>query len=80
MNWKEPFERFAKYAANLALLDAENIDVEDLRRVNFTCNGEEYTIRMWNIRGDVITDYTLYKMLPGQGGKTIYNCGNYELR
>lgn len=86
MDWKEPFIRFAKYAAKLGLMDAENIVVDDdLRRVYFTYKGDEYTIRMWNIgKNNRITDYTVYKTVPseygGTCGKTLYSGGNYELK
>lgn len=86
MEWKEPFERFAKYAASLGLMEAENIDVETdcLDRIFFTYKGEEYTIRMWNINPNgLITSYTVFKTIPsewgGTCGKELYSCENYQL-
>lgn len=80
----ENVNRFAKYVANSAGLDADKIEVldYDLDRVYCSYNGTEYNIRMWSITNEEVRDYTLYRMVSdgrGSHGEAVYHGEHYYL-
>ena len=68
------FYKLTKYVMNaLAQKDNDSASIEyfDLDRIFYTCEGKEYTIRMWNIFQNGNVDFTVYER-EGDSVKDIY--------
>lgn len=79
----ENVKKFAMYVAAEAGLDASLIDIydNDLYRVYFNYNNEDYTIRMWDINNTEVLSYTLFitvKDATGSHGESVYRGEHYK--